>query len=334
MKIFLFLILVLLSCKSVEDKSILIDNLRKEYFVSTYRFNHTKIHKSETIKIRGEYVIPVHIVNSEQGLFLRREANTKKPPIILIPDDSIVQVISEEKEEVISDRIGKWLLVIWENPNNYKKYKGYVFSGYIVDGYARENIPSKNDNFKILKRSISPSQKYYLEITTRGYNNPISICSDHYSAYFCNAFLFSKEDKLIEDLEASLVTWDSQKDYFISEANLYDAGENNDNKSVWDPINKKRIWSRTEYTNTNTVTSSHKQICRFEDCFFFKWNKGLVKIYFFLGGYDYKFIKKEPIFQFKATQIKLTDNREDLTFYLDENCFQVNVTNQVLSCRK
>ncbi|HRG47250.1 MAG TPA: hypothetical protein PLX69_16645 [Leptospiraceae bacterium] len=77
MKIFFFLILVLLSCKSVEDKSNLIENLRKEYFVSSYRFNHTKIHKRETIKIRGEYVMPVHVVDSEKGLFLRREANTK-----------------------------------------------------------------------------------------------------------------------------------------------------------------------------------------------------------------------------------------------------------------
>ena len=81
---------------------------------------------------------------------MRREANTKKPPIILIPDNSIGQVISEEKEEVISDRIGKWLLVIWENPNNYKTYKGYVFSGYIVDRCEKENIPSKNDNLKTL----------------------------------------------------------------------------------------------------------------------------------------------------------------------------------------
>ena len=333
MKIFLFLILVLLSCKSVEDKSNLIENLRKEYFVSSYRFNHTKIHKRETIKIRGEYVMPVHVVDSEKGLFLRREANTKKPPIILIPDDSIVRVLYEDKEEVISDRIGKWLLVIWENPNNYKTYKGYLFSGYIVDGYTNENSFSNEGSFKVLKRSVSPSQKYYLEIATRR-NNPISICSDHYSASFCNAFLFSREDKLIEDLEASLVEWDSEKDYFIFEANLYDAGENNDNKSVWDPINKKRIWSKAEYTNANTITSSHKQVCRFEDCFFFKWKKGLVKIYYFVGGYDYKFIKKEPIFQFNANQIRLTDNREDLTFYLDENCFQVNVTNQVISCGK
>ena len=140
MKILLFLILLALSCKSVEDKSNLIENLQKEYFVSTYRFNHTKIHKSETIKIRGEYVIPVHIVNSEKGLFLRREANTKKPPIILIPDNSIGQVISEEKEEVISDRIGKWLLVIWENPNNYKTYKGYVFKSKLIKIFPKKYI--------------------------------------------------------------------------------------------------------------------------------------------------------------------------------------------------
>lgn len=334
----LIYILIFISCglgtvkefKTGYNSDEIMDENKKIGKQNAYRYLHSKL---KIKKLPRDYEDLIFLVNAKTGLNLRKEPMASAPIVALIPNGSIIDVLKETKEEVIANQNGNWLSIRWENPENSKKYYGFVFSQYIVDGYRSSFI------FKVGLREISPSKKYFIETLIPSNYTQIEECAIFYSG--CRTLLFDAENNFLKDFNVFYTGWDDKEDFLKTSFKYSEGDEQGYYSELLNPISNTLIWERREldyiepykYTCLKNIRSCTKQICRYKNCFRFlndRKNKE-IKVIHYTGDYNYE--KEKIIFKKNGNEIELTKDSEKLTFYIDENEYIINEKNQVVSVK-
>lgn len=273
MKIFLFLILLLLCCKSIQDSK--------------------PIENSE-----DKALVKKWIVTPDSGLNLRDSPSRKAKSIRLLPRGTMVshkQLPENEKPDTIEDQKGKWLKVEIGNE-----------SGWVFDVYLSEPVfsPSR-DKFYFF--TIKHPKTGNIVSTTHQVD-----CNDLYAEieYLCYMEIRNKKNfKLINRIEKKNITYWYDNDTLISYYTIGDGGGGLFSYHTIDinTLEEKNLYQSSDQVYVHPISDCNhciawEEVCIFDKCLKLQRGENKVNIFFYpyklfdeLKANDMKLIKQIPL---------------------------------------